>query len=329
MKIGAVQAAPAFLDKAAGIEKTLAFMETAGADGIELLAFPELWLPGYPNWLWLAPPLASLSMVPVYDAQTLTADGPELQIIAAAAKRLGINVVLGIAEKDGGSLYMAQAMISASGAITVRRKLKPTSAERTLFGEGDGSDLVVQDMGGVRVGALNCWEHIQPLIKQSLFSMGEQVHIGSWPSFVLDPNMAHAMGAKATDAINMVYAIEGQCFVAASTFIMTEEIRRVSCFMPGMASFLNLGGGNSAIFAPDGRRISQPLAPDEEGIAAAECDLILITVAKTVADPSGHYGRPDVLSLHLDAAPKSVLVRGGVGMRTVAPFLKTNTSDQQ
>jgi nitrilase len=322
-----VQAAPAFLDKAAGVEKTVAFMETAAADGIELLAFPELWLPGYPNWLWLAPPLASLNMVPVYDAQTSAADGPELQTIAAAARRLGINVVLGLAEKDGGSLYMAQAMIAASGEITVRRKLKPTSAERTLFGEGDGSDLVVQDMGGVRVGALNCWEHIQPLIKQSLFSMGEQVHIGSWPSFTLDPEMAHAMGAKATNAINMVYAIEGQCFVAASTFLMTEDIRRASCFMPGMETFLNLGGGNSAIYAPDGRRISQSLAPDEEGIAVAECDLMMITIAKTIADPSGHYGRPDVLSLHLDAAPKSVLVRSGAGMRTVAPPLAPDVEE--
>jgi nitrilase len=326
MKIGAVQAAPAFLDKAAGVEKTIAFMEQAALDDVRLLAFPELWLPGYPNWLWLAPPLASLNMVPGYDAQTLSADGPELQQIAAAARRLGINVVLGMAEKDGGSLYMAQAMITDLGTIAVRRKLKPTSAERTLFGEGDGSDLVVQDMGGVRVGALNCWEQIQPLIKQSLFSMGEQVHVGSWPSFTLDPEMAHAMGAKATDAINMVYAIEGQCFVAASTFIMTEEIRHASCFVPGMENYLNLGGGNSAIYAPDGRRISLPLAPDEEGIAVAECDLSMITVAKTIADPSGHYGRPDVLSLHLDAAQKSVLVRSGKGMRTVASHLDI-TSD--
>jgi nitrilase len=311
IKAAAVQAIPAFLDRERGVGLTIEWMEKAAAQGVELLAFPELWIPGYPFWIWLGGPFANVSMVPRYTSQALESDGPELAAIAAAARRLNLAVVLGFAEKAGASLYMAQALIGPDGSLVTRRKLKPTSAERTLFGDGDGSDLLVRRFGNVRVGALNCWEHIQPLFKQALYSMGEQIHVASWPSFCLFPGVAHAMGAEATTAINTVYALEGQCYVVASSFVMTEAIRDACKLDPIMREAIVVGGGASAIFAPDGQRLTAPIAPDAEGLVIADCDLVAITIAKSVADPSGHYGRPDVVSMTLDPTPRAVLMIEG------------------
>lgn len=63
------------------------------------------------------------------------------------------------------SLYMSQAFISDAGQlVSVGRRLKPTHVERSVFGEGDGSDIQVHDTALGRVGALNCWEHFQPSV---------------------------------------------------------------------------------------------------------------------------------------------------------------------
>ena len=66
------------------------------------------------------------------------------------------------------------------------------------------------------------------------------------------------------------------------------------------------GGGFAKIYAPDGQSIGNQLGETEEGLVVADIDLSLIALAKAVADPAGHYARPDVTRLLLNrstAAP--------------------------
>ena len=161
LRVAVVQAAPAFLDLAAGVARTVALIEDAARQGAKLIAFPECWLPGYPWWTWLDSPAWGMQFVQRYHQNSPRADGPEMDTIRAAAKQHGIVVVLGFTERDGGSLYIAQQLIDAEGGlIASRRKLKATHVERTVFGEGDGSDLRVHDTAIGRLGALCCWEHL-------------------------------------------------------------------------------------------------------------------------------------------------------------------------
>lgn len=123
----------------------------------------------------------------------------------------------GASEKDQGSLYMAQFAFGADGEVLFcRRKLKPTHVERALFGEGDGSHLHVQEVAGIgRLGALNCWEHLQPLTKFAMYSRGEEVHVAGWPSFCLYRGLANALDTEVNINATQVYAVEGSCFTIA------------------------------------------------------------------------------------------------------------------
>ena len=163
-KVACVQAVPEYFDIEAGVEKTIRLIEEAAAGGAKLIAFPECWIPGYPWWAWLDSAISSMQFVQRHFDNCMTADGPEMQRIARAAIDNDTYVVIGYSEKAGSSLYIAQMHIDpATKTMYPRRKLKPTFIERTLFGEGDGSSYFVRDTELGRIGALCCWEHVQPL----------------------------------------------------------------------------------------------------------------------------------------------------------------------
>lgn len=308
---GVVQAAPVWLDHDATVEKSIALLEEAADQDAELVVFPESWLPGYPMWVWFAPPMASMDLLMRYRANAAEADGAGVRAIADAAARLGQHVVLGMAEREGGSLYCTQLVLDDRGEVAGRhRKLKPTHAERMVWGEGDGAGLAVVDTPHGRLGALNCWENIQPLVKMAMFSQGEQLHALSWPSFCILEAAAPALGATSARAVNQAYALEGQCWVLASSAVFTQEM--LDQFVPAdVEAPIAPGGGHSMVVAPDSTVVTELLGPTDEGVVTAVVDLGANEGAKAVADPTGHYGRPDVVQLLFDRSARPVTVVAG------------------
>jgi nitrilase len=240
-----------------------------------------------------------------YHDKSLLDRSPQAERLSQAAKDHHIMVVMGLSEKSGGSLYMGQWTIDADGrTVATRRKLKPTHVERTIFGEGDGSDLTVYDADLGRVGALCCWEHLQPLSKYAMYAQNGQVHIAAWPSFSLYRGGTYALGHEVNNTASRVYAVEGACFVLAPCATVSAEMIQLLCADdPMKRQLLWEGGGFSTIYAPDGQLISAVIPEDHEGIVCADLDLGMISLAKAAADPAGHYSRPDDTRLLLDKTP--------------------------
>jgi len=305
-KVAAVQAAPSFLDISTGVERAVKFIEEAAAARAKLVVFPETWLPGYPNYIWLGPVAWQMQFVGRYFENSIEAGGDHDQAIAKAARENNIQVSLGLSERAGGSLYIAQWHYGNDGELlSRRRKLKPTHVERTVFGEGDGSDLVVQETPIGRIGQLSCWEHLQPLSKYAMYSQDEQIHCAAWPNLALYEGGAYALGHQVNNGASMIYAVEGGCFVVAACALVSKEQQDILCEGDAMKeSLCPVGGGYTRIYAPDGQSIGSDLDHTEEGLVMADVDLSLIAYAKAAADPAGHYSRPDVTRLLVNRQPQ-------------------------
>ena len=303
-RVAAVQAAPVFLDVDASIDKAISLMARAADKGVNLIAFPETWIPGYPWWIWLDSPAGGMAFVQRYHDNSLSLDSPEFRRLGAAAAEHRMWLSMGFSEKSGGSLYMAQALFDDEGRLVqARRKLKPTHVERTVFGEGDGSHLAVVETPIGNVGSLCCWEHLQPLTKYAMYAQNEQIHVAAWPSFSLYRGAAYALGPELNNAASQLYAAEGQCFVVAPCATVSKEMVQVLCTDEMKRQLLREGGGFARIYAPDGSPVGTPLPENEEGLLIADLDLGLISLAKSAADPAGHYSRPDVTRLLFNKTP--------------------------
>jgi len=303
-RVAAVQAAPVFLDLEGTVSKGISLIEAASSNGTKLIAFPETWIPGYPWWIWLDSPAWGMRFVQRYFDNSLVLGSEQAKRLSKAAADSKIYVVMGYSERSGGSLYMGQAIINDKGeTIFTRRKLKPTHVERSVFGEGDGSHLGVMDTEIGRVGAMCCWEHLQPLSKYAMYSQDEQIHIASWPSFSLYRGAAYALGPEVNNAASQMYAVEGQCFVLAPCATVSKEMIEMLIDDPRKEPLLLEGGGFTMIYGPDGRPLAKPLPEKEEGLLYADIDLGMISIAKAAADPAGHYSRPDVTRLLFNPAP--------------------------
>ena len=318
-KAAAVQAAPAFLDLKGGIEKAISLIEDAAKQDVKIIAFPETWLPGYPWWIWLDAPAMGMPYVPQYFANSIEAGSDEDKALAAAAKKHGMQVIMGVSERAGGSLYMGQWHYGTDGeVISRRRKLKPTHVERSVFGEGDGSDIIVHQTDLGRVGALCCWEHLQPLTKFAMFSQDEQIHAAAWPSFSVYRGGAHQLGAEVNTAAALMHAVEGQCFVLSACATVSADMIELMCDTEAKKQFLLEGGGYANIFGPDGSVLAKPLDEKEEGLLVAKIDLSMISIAKAAADPTGHYSRPDVFRLMFNSKPNPRVMNFDEGVRMLA-----------
>ncbi len=303
-KAAVVQAAPVFMDLDGCVEKAVWLIEKAAGEGAQIVAFPECWFPGYPWWIWLSAAAYNIKYIQQYHENSLVIDGDAFNRLSQAAAENDIFVSAGASERDHGSLYFSQFLFDNKGdLVQARRKLKPTHMERTVYGEGDGShiDVFATDLG--RVGQLCCWEHLQPLTKYAMYSMHEQVHIAAWPSFSCYPQ-AYSLGAQLNQAVAQVYAVEGQCFVLSPCGVVSQEMYDLMVDNEDQAALISVGGGFAQIYGPDGSPMCEQLPEDEDGLLFAEIDLGAIAVAKSFADPVGHYSRPDVTRLLLNRTPQ-------------------------
>ncbi len=319
-RAAAVQAESVWGDVEGGVDKLIDYATQAKDNGAEVVAFPETWIPGYPWFLWLDSVAWQSQYLVQYSTNSIEVGDDQWQRIEAAARDLGITIGFGFSERDGGSLYMAQAVIDGTGTpLIVRRKLKPTHVERTQFGDGDGSDVTVVDSPVGRVGALNCWEHLQPLTKYAMYAQGEQLHFASWPSFSLFEGAAFALGPEVNTGASRQYAVEGQCFVLAACGVIGAATQEHFADTEMKKQLLSLGGGHTRIYGPDGRDLATPLPPTEEGILYADLDYGMILAAKNAADPVGHYSRPDVFTLHMQSGGRLPKLSESKPVITVAP----------
>lgn len=305
VRVAAVQAAPVWLDKDKSVDKAIALIDEAASKGAQLVAFGESWLPGFPYWIWLGTPAWGSDFFVELHQNSVEIDGAEIAAVRQAAKRNGVEVVLGATERELGSLYCTLFFIGADGSIRGRhRKLKPTHVERSIWGEGDGSDLFVLDTPIGRLGGLNCWEHLQPLSKYSMYAGGEQIHIAAWPGLSIYNDTAYALGIEANMAASRVYALEGQAYVLAVTNLVDESVFSRLCDTAERQKLLEIGGGSTTIFAPSGQTLAGPLGYTAEDLLIADLDLAEIRRAKQAADPAGHYARADATRLVVNRGPR-------------------------
>ena len=306
VRAGVVQAAPVFMNLKGTLEKTIALVEQAADDGVEILAFPELWLPGYPWFGWLDGPIDWSHHLATYHANSMAVDSSEMRAIRDATARASMHVVLGFSEKANGSRYMSQALILPNGEFGfVRRKIKPTGPERLIFGEGDGSDLRVVPTAIGRIGALNCWENLASFARMALIGQHEEIHVSAWPSLTMGRGSAEQFGPNMVSSVSSTSAIEGGVFVLASTAVTGKDCVDLLCDTDAKRQMLcpgdNVpGGGFSMIYGPDGVPLATPLDEGQEGIVAADLDLDMIGAAKAFYDSAGHYTRNDVFHFQVD-----------------------------
>lgn len=246
-----------------------------------------------------------------YTKNSLKIDSPEMKAICEAARKNKIAVCLGLSENHLNSLYISQATILSTGEIAVvRRKLKPTHMERTVFGDSTGGGTLsnVAEVPGVgKVSALACWEHIQPLLKYNTVLQGPEIHVAAWPPVGPHPEGSPAfwsMSREGCRGLSRTFAIEAGAFVLHTTAVITDQGLEKMIIPKGPGVFGLPGGGSSAIFGPDGRQLSKDIPETEEGILYAELDFDDILRSKSFVDICGHYSRPDLLWLGSDQKQK-------------------------
>jgi len=308
IRVALVQKPPVFLNREASIERAAGEIAAAGEAGAQLVAFPECWLPGYPVWideapgaaLWDAP--GPKALYRLLTENSVEIGGAQLDSLAAAAAEASADVVIGVHERLGGTLYNSMIFLGADGQRACHRKLVPTYTERLVWGMGDGSTLATLETAAGTVGGLICWEHWMPLARAAMHAKGEALHIAQWPTV----NEAHLLASRH-------YAFEGRCFVLASGCLMSKsdvlsgfdsladpvpEARALLESIPGPDERL-LQRGGSCVAGPDGTLVTPPVF-DESAVVTAELALDRLAEERLTLDSAGHYSRPDIFELRVD-----------------------------
>jgi len=302
-KAAAVQAAPVFLDADATVDKVCRLIREAGDNGARLVAFPEVFVAGYPYWSWLANPVDASPWFEKLVKASIEIPGPEIRKIAQAAQANHINVIVGVNERSKtgiGTLYNTLVTISDEGRILGRhRKLVPTWAEKLTWANGDASALRVHQTSVGPLGSLACGENTNTLARFSLLSQGELMHVASYISLPVAPaayDMAEAIKVRAA-----AHCFEGKVFTTVSCSTVSEGIiSAMEALNPKARELMSRrNSAFSGFLGPDGRVIGEPLI-DEEGIVYADIDLSRCIQPRQMHDITGHYNRFDIFDLRVN-----------------------------
>tara|TARA_R110000782_G_scaffold182437_6_gene272694 strand:- start:34352 stop:35365 length:1014 start_codon:yes stop_codon:yes gene_type:complete len=306
-KVAAVQTAPVFLDAAATVDKACALISEAAGNGAKLVAFPEVFIGGYPYWNWLMTPIEGSVWFERLCRAAIEIPGPEVERLCETAREHDCTVVIGANERDPrrlGTLFNTNIIIGPDGALLGRhRKLVPTWAEKLTWAGGDGSTLRVYDTPVGPLGTLACGENTNTLARFALLSEGELVHVANYISLPVAPasyNMAEAIRIRAT-----AHSFEGKLFTIVSCSTVSEEIiAAMSAGRPENRVLLERkSSAFSGVIGPDGNLIGDPLI-DDEGIVYAEIDLNQCVQPKQMHDIIGGYNRFDIFDLRIDRSPR-------------------------
>ena len=297
VRAAAVQIAPDLNGASGTLSKVLDAIDEAAGKGVELIVFPETFIPYYPYFSFVYPAVAcGPEHLRLYQ-EAVTVPGPITAAVSERAKARGMVVVLGVTERDNGSLYNTQLVFDSDGKLVLkRRKITPTYHERMVWGQGDASGLKVVETAVGRVGALACWEHYNPLARYALMTQHEQIHCSQFPGSLVGPVFSDQIEATIRH-----HALESGCFVVNATGWLTEDQIASVTSDPSLQKALR-HGCNTAIVSPEGKHLAEPLLQGE-GMVVADLDFSLITKRKRMMDSVGHYARPELLSLLINDKP--------------------------
>jgi nitrilase len=308
LRAAVVQAAPVLFRREACIEKLCRLTSEAAAGGANLVLFPEAFIPAYPRGLSFGTVVGSRSTVgrltwETYWENAVDVPGPSTRVIGQAAREAGVYLSVGVIERDttysGGTLYCTLLYFGPDGSLLGKhRKLKPTAAERLVWGEGDGSTLTVIETYFGKMGGLICWENYMPLARTAMYAKGVEIYLA--------PTADARDGWQAT--VRHI-AMEGRCFVLGCNQYVTKAM-----YPADLAGIQDLQQqpdvmcrGGSVVVNPLGEVLAGPLF-DQEGILQAELDLGLIARSKLDFDVVGHYARPDVFQLVVNEQPQPPVI---------------------
>lgn len=303
--VAVVQASPVFVDRDATIAKGVALINEAADHGAQIIVFPEVWVPGYPLWIYGAAGWGDEQAKRGYAkllAESVEVPSAATDALAHAATDRAVEVVMGINERLGGSLFNSLLYVRPDGELKVHRKLVATHAERMIWaGSPDGSGLVVVETPFGGVGGLICWEHWMPLPRFAMHAQSERIHVAVWP-----------WGYELAHLASRHYAIEGRSFVlVAAGYMPASAVPDGFELRDAMSAGSDPGGegivlqtGGSGVIGPDGQWIVGPVH-DEETIIYADLDLNHAAREQYAMDTVGHYNRPDIFSLTVDTRHRS------------------------
>lgn len=299
VKVAVVQAAPVAFNRERTLEKVRALTDQAARMGAQLVLFPEAFVSAYPRGLDFGAVVGGRSDEGREDFRrywesSVDVPGPAVDELARAARCNNIYLVVGVVERDRGTLYCSVLFFAPDGtALGKHRKVMPTGSERLVWGFGDGSTMPVFDTPLGRLGAVICWENYLPLMRAAMYAKGIEIYC------------APTADARDSWIASMRHiAIEGRCFV-----LSCNQFNRRRDFPPEYRSIFGedpdtvVCRGGSCIVDPFGNFLAGPNT-EGEAILIAEIDRAQIVRGKYDLDVVGHYARPDIFQLQVDEQPK-------------------------
>ena len=295
VRVAVVQAAPLLFDRAATTEKAIRLIRECAQNGAQLVLFPEAFIPAYPRGLSFSTVVGhrkpqGRDLWQRYYENCVPVPGATTQKLGQAIRQAGVYLAMGVVERDGGTLYCTTLYFGPDGSLLGKhRKLKPTAAERLIWGEGDGSTLKVIDAEFGRFGGLICWENYMPLARMAMYAKGVEIYLA--PT---------ADSRDTWQATLRHIACEGRCFVLGCNQFVTKDLYPTD--LPGIEELADqpevMCRGGSAIIGPLGDVIAGPLY-DQEGLLYADLDMAEVARSKFDFDVVGHYARPDVFEFRI------------------------------